>query len=678
MATKLRTSETIKKITPNVPGTQSKYFNNLRENLTKEDADKVAEYCLERYKKDKESKSVWEARYANWIRLAACNPLQDKKSEPWEGASNVLLPVLTIANTQFWARAMDAVYPARDIAKGVPVDPDKEEAVESALRVGKHLSHQILYKMPNFREGMSTSMMSLPLAGTVIRKTYYDDVRKTNVSEFVPPDKFVINYYTRYLETANCYTEELEESYNQMLVKENAGVYSSVTGLIPDTSSTDTSGSMPSGTSELSVQKDRISGLSKPIDDLYSMRKLLEMHIIIPLFDEEGRSIFGKPGGIGKRFIITIDEAARKVIRIIDPRYMEEETGKIIECEYYTKYGFLPSHDGSFYDVGFGLLLEANNETVNTIINQLIDAGHLANTQSGFINKRSGLSRGQIKMRRGEFQEVNVGPDGLQGAIMPLQFNPPSQVLFQLLTLLQDYANRVTTVSDVFTGEMPRSDTSATAITTTVEQGLKVFSSVYAGLHQSFAKELKKLFVLNGIYADAEDYFDVNGSSAAVELLGPPDPEMKMEFVKRDYKNSRSVIPASDPNAISKVEKVQKAQGVYQIVTTNPVTAGNPMVMLAALERLLQVMVENGYEVQQILAPVKEQIAQQKQVQQVQQQQMQAQQADAQAQHLDALQRIEAAGAHKRQLEEGHIPQQLVQGFQADMNAVQQEGEQPQ
>ena len=64
------------------------------------------------------------------------------------------------------------------------------------------------------------------------------------------------------------------------------------------------------------------------------------------------------------------------------------DKGKITSIEpyqYYTKYGFIPNPDGGFYDVGFGLLLGPINETINTVINQLLDSGALSNIQGGFI-----------------------------------------------------------------------------------------------------------------------------------------------------------------------------------------------------------------------------------------------------------------------------------------------------
>ena len=58
---------------------------------------------------------------------------------------------------------------------------------------------------------------------------------------------------------------------------------------------------------------------------------------------------------------------------------------KIERKAYFTKYGFIPAPDGSFYDIGFGFLLDNISAVIDTIINQLLDAGTLSNMQGGFL-----------------------------------------------------------------------------------------------------------------------------------------------------------------------------------------------------------------------------------------------------------------------------------------------------
>jgi chaperonin GroES len=73
---------------------------------------------------------------------------------------------------------------------------------------------------------------------------------------------------------------------------------------------------------------------------------------------------------------------SKKVLRVVarfdSDGIIKNDKGDLVciePVEYYTKYGFIPNPDGGFYDIGFGHLLGPLNESVNTLINQLVDAG---------------------------------------------------------------------------------------------------------------------------------------------------------------------------------------------------------------------------------------------------------------------------------------------------------------
>ena len=59
----------------------------------------------------------------------------------------------------------------------------------------------------------------------------------------------------------------------------------------------------------------------------------------------------------------------------------------ISSTEYFTKYGFIPAPDGGIYDLGFGTLLGPINESVNSGINQILDAGTMHNSNGGFLGR---------------------------------------------------------------------------------------------------------------------------------------------------------------------------------------------------------------------------------------------------------------------------------------------------
>ena len=82
-------------------------------------------------------------------------------------------------------------------------------------------------------------------------------------------------------------------------------------------------------------------------------------------------------------------------------------------------------------------LLMSGNSAINTIINQLLDAGTLSNRQNGFLGRGLKLGRGKsIQLRSGEWKPVDVTGDDLRKNVFPMPVREPSGTLFQLLGLL--------------------------------------------------------------------------------------------------------------------------------------------------------------------------------------------------------------------------------------------------
>jgi hypothetical protein len=134
---------------------------------------------------------------------------------------------------------------------------------------------------------------------------------------------------------------------------------------------------------------------------------------------------------------------------------------------------------------------------------------------------------------------------------MPMPFNPPSSVLFNLLGWLTDAAKGVVTTSEEKISEananMPVGTTQAL-----IEQGAKVFSSIHARLHRSQAKSLAIISRLNHWYLEEMD----NQSGAEIKV--------------RDFAANSDIRPVSDPNIFSETQRVAQNQALLQMATSAP------------------------------------------------------------------------------------------------------------
>jgi chaperonin GroES len=259
-----------------------------------------------------------------------------------------------------------------------------------------------------------------------------------------------------------------------------------------------------------------------------------------------------------------VDYGSGKVLRILK-RFDEQSVSKNTDDEvisikadnYFTKFSFVPSPDGGFYDIGFGVLLGPINETINTLINQLLDSGTLSNMQAGFISRGIRIKGGNHQFEPGEWKYVNTAGDDLRKGLVPLPVREPSQVLFSLLGMMIESGEKLSSVTEVMTGEIPGQNTKATVAMAAIEQGMKVFSSIYKRIHRSLSKEYKKLFKLNSVFLPMETYFniiDVGQEQAA--KIGNSDYDIEQI----------DVVPVSDPNVATEQQKIAKVQALMEVM----------------------------------------------------------------------------------------------------------------
>ena len=102
--------------------------------------------------------------------------------------------------------------------------------------------------------------------------------------------------------------------------------------------------------------------------------------------------------GYKEPYIVTVHKDTQKVVRVlarwqpdaVEPvvgKYNKLEVGRIEPDHYFTHFGFIPNPDGSMNYLGFGQLLSPLNESVNSVLNQLLDSGTLYNAGGGFIGR---------------------------------------------------------------------------------------------------------------------------------------------------------------------------------------------------------------------------------------------------------------------------------------------------
>jgi chaperonin GroES len=231
-----------------------------------------------------------------------------------------------------------------------------------------------------------------------------------------------------------------------------------------------------------------------------------EVARIVPCFGADEVTVKVRPG------ILASDTIKLKKLVEANALHLADKVVRIERRQYFTKYGFIPAPDGSFYDIGFGALLEDITATIDTTLNQMLDAGALQNAQGGFLGSGVNIKGGTMPVRLGEWKRVDVTGGTLRENIVPFATPGPSPVLFQLLEMLIGAAKEITSVQDVMTGE-GQANQPATTTLALIEQGHKVMTAIFKRIHRAFGQELRILRRLNRDYLDEEEYFQLNDSA---------------------------------------------------------------------------------------------------------------------------------------------------------------------
>ncbi len=506
---------------------------NLAEMLDANTLSRIGQDVIRDLALDEASRDDWMK--ASEKALQAAMQIRSPKSFPWPNASNYCHPLLTVASVQFQARAYPVIVDGANLVKGRVLGPDPEGVKRArADRIAAHMTWQLLYKMEGWEEDTDRLLLMLPILGCVFRKTYYDAISACNRSDMVTGKDFVIDYWAKSIETAPRYTHIIHLYPHEARERIQAGKWLPVR--VEGENNQDTDAIVDFYEQHRLIDLD---GDGYPEPYVVTCTKEGEVARIVPCFGIEDVTVMGP------------DEKTVKLSKAIEDR--QNQIGEIIKIErrqYFTKYGFIPAPDGSFYDMGFGTLLADPTEGINTVVRQLLDAGTLQNAQGGFIGSGVTIKGGNMRFASGEWKRVDVTGGTLRENIVPLSLPGPSQVLFNMLQLLITEAEKIASASDALSGVSSGTE-QPTTLLARIEQAQKVMTAIFKRIYRAFFNELKILRRLNRDYLDEKEYFQLN------------DAEDAQNVEREDYfDEDLDVIPMSDPTAISDMQKLAKAEAI--------------------------------------------------------------------------------------------------------------------
>ena len=527
------------------------FYDNIIDNFDDSELTTLATTLQDAIKRDKESRKKRDKEYAEAIKRTGLGKEAPGGAE-FTGASRAVHPMLTESSVDYSARAIKELMPPDGPVKSyIPGEHVSPERLQKADRVKAYMNWQFLKQMKEFRPELEQLLPQLALSGSqYIRLTPDWSKRKTRpVPMYVPQDQVYIpysasNFYTAQRQT---YAEPITKIEFEARVKD--GMYRDISPLV--------SSQLPE---ETDAQKatDKVEG--KEDNDFYNedgVRVVFEISCFLDL-EEDGTN----------PYLISLDEATNKIVAVI--RNWEQEDEYYERMQWIVEFGFIPWRGA--YSIGLGQMIGSLSGAATGALRALLDSAHVNNIPTAIRLKGAnfpGQTKTEIQATQIAELDGGIAGDDIRKLLMPLPFNPPSPVLFQLLGFCVDAGKGVVrTTFKQLSEQNPNMPVGTTLAM--IEEGMQVMSAIHLRSYHSMTMVIEILYRINKMYLTDDEVTDELG-----ELLAYRD----------DFQGPMDVVPTADPQVFSDVQRLAQLQIVADRAQQLPELYNQRMVEKRLLER---------------------------------------------------------------------------------------------
>lgn len=519
--------------------------DNIADLLPEKKLKEIGKQVYNGYDLDLKSRQKWKDTVDRVLRLVR-QEMAPKSHQVRENPANTCFPLVAKAAVEFAAQAYGELVQNKNLVHlAIHGDViDERESERRAKDTAGYLAYQLLDESPDWEDDLDSLLQQMYICGTMFKKTYYDHVAQCSKSITCKYDEVVVNHDTvKSLDTARRITHQLYHYKNDIESRMRMGIFKKldIKKLI----------SAASGMDEIDAYVD-VGDDDPPI-------AFLEQQCYLDLDDD----------GYAEPYVVTIQKESQIVVRIY-PRYTsldvdsspkgesdEQIINSITGTQPFTEFTCLKNPDGGFYGIGLGMFLLPVNESINAILNTLIDTGVIAASPGGFLGGLGlRFKGGTIRPKQNEWKVIpNMTGEDLAKSFFPYPVKEPSPVLFSLLDLMINSGKDLASLNDVLQGKERVQNVSPTVLLATMERGLKVFSAIQKRTFRSQKQEYKKLFKLNQLYLSKEKYSKFLNHAA--------DPQMDFDLSDMD------LTPVADPSMSSTAQRLTQAQAIMAVPGVN-------------------------------------------------------------------------------------------------------------
>lgn len=504
------------------------HFANIVDDVDQSMLVEATTDLLEKIDKDKEAREKRDKQYEEGLRRTGLGDDAPGGAQ-FTGANKVVHPMLIEACVDFSARVMKEIFPPSGPVKSKIQGEKNKEKVDKAERKAAFMNWQTTEQMTEFRGELEQLSTQLPLGGGQYLKMMWNPQHRRPAAEFIPIDDVYLpfaatNFYSAERKTHVQYVTKME-----YMRRVKSGMYRDV----------DVGTASEPEYSKSTQANDKIEGRKESSYNEDGLRTIFEIYTYLDFGD-----------GV-EPYILSVDKSSGLALSLY--RNWEAEDTYRKELDWIVEFGFVPWRGA--YPIGLTHMIGGLSGAATGALRALMDSAHIQNIPT-LLKLKGGPGGQTINLQPTEVVEMEGGAlvDDVRKIAMPMPFNPPSAVLFQLLGFLVDAGKGVVQTSfEKLSDQNPNAPVGTTLAL--IEQGMVVFSSIHSRLHSSMARVFKILHRINSAYLTDED----------VEAL-----ESGLDIEPSDFDGPMDIIPVSDPAIFSEAQRFAQIQAIMQRAQAMP------------------------------------------------------------------------------------------------------------
>ena len=517
------------------PEFNPEFYDNLADSIDMGTMGSLSSRYLDLLENDKQARELRDKQYEEGIKRTGMGN-DAPGGATFMGASRVVHPAMAEGCVDFAARAIKELFPPDGPVKTKILGKMNDVKAERSERKRDFLNWQITEQIEEFRDEQEQLLTQLPLGGSQYLKLWFDEQKKRPMVEFLPIDRVILPFAATNFYTAQRAAEVHEITQYEFDRRIRSGMYR------------DIEFSRASGTldqNKVEQANNKIEGKQFE-ENKDGIRKVYHIYCYLELEDDKNTK------GESAPYILMIDELNNEVVGLY--RNWEEKDETRTKLDWVVEFKFIPWRGA--YAIGLPQLIGGLSAALTGALRALLDTAHINNTATMLKLKGAKISGQSQQVDVTQIVEIEGAPgvQDIRQIAMPMPFNPPSQVLFELLGWLDQAAKGVITTSEEkiadVTNNAPVGTTQAL-----IEQGAAVFSAIHARLHDSQARVLKVLCRLNRWHFDEMKKGDVVA---------------ELEIVREDFEKNTDVVPVSDPHIFSETQRMAQNQAVLALAEKHP------------------------------------------------------------------------------------------------------------